>query len=80
MKYTEYTRVNNGEWHEAEWSAVEPIEANTEEEALQIALETEKEDLDAFEARQTGEGAFEYYVDDELVTLEIKVEEVEEEE
>lgn len=78
MKYTEFTRVNGKEWEEAEWSAVEPIEADTEEEALRIALETEKEDLSAFEAKQTDEGTFEYYVDDELVTLEIKVEEVEE--
>lgn len=78
MKYTEYTRINNGEWEEAEWSSVEPIEANTEEEALRIALDTEKEDLSAFEAKQTDEGTFEYCVDDELVTLEIKVEEVEE--
>lgn len=78
MKYTEYTRINGREWQEAEWSAVEPIEAGSEEEALRIALDTEKEDLDAVSARQTGEGVFEYYNDDELVTLEIKVEEVEE--
>lgn len=80
MKYTEYTRINNGEWEEAEWSAVEPIEADSEEEALRIALDTEEKDLDAFEAKQTDEGTFEYYVDGELVTLEIKVEEIEEEE
>jgi hypothetical protein len=77
MKYTEFTRVNGKEWEEAEWSSVEPIEADSEEEALRIALDTEKEDLDAFEAKQTGEGVFEYYNDDELVTLEIKVEEEE---
>lgn len=78
MKYTEYTRINNGEWEEAEWSSVEPIEANTEEEALRIALEVEAEDLRVFDAKRADSTTFEYYDGDDLVTLEIKVEEVEE--
>lgn len=86
MKYTEYTRANGGEWEEAEWTAVEPIEAETEEEALRIAIETEEPDLRTFDAKRVDDTTFEYYVykgedfGEELVTLEFKVEEVEEEE
>ena len=77
-KYTEFSRVNGNEWQEAEWSSVEPIEADSEEEALRIALEVESEDLRVFDAKRTDSTTFEYYDGDDLVTLEIKVEEVEE--
>ena len=85
-KFTEYTRANGGEWEEAEWTAVEPIEAETEEEALRIAIETEEPDLRTVDAKRVDATTFEYYIykgedlGEELVTLEFKVEEVEEEE
>ena len=79
-KYTEFSRINGNEWQEAEWTAEEPIEAESEEEALRIAIEAEEPDLRACDAKRVDATTFEYYVNngEDLVTLEFKVEEVEE--